>query len=54
MLKKRKWIAGLSVVFALFLSASFFLEIANAAEKRIRIAVMPLDMRQIKQWWTWN
>ncbi|KKN15194.1 hypothetical protein LCGC14_0988480 [marine sediment metagenome] len=54
MLKKRKWIAGLTVVFALFLGASFFLEIANAAEKKIRIAVMPLDMRQIKHWWTWD
>lgn len=54
MLKKRKWIAGLSVVFALLLSASFFFGIANAAEKKIRIAVMPLDMRQIKSWWSWD
>jgi len=54
MLKKRKWVAELSVVFALLLSASFFFGIANAAEKKIRIAVMPLDMRQIKRWWTWD
>ena len=54
MLKKRKWVAELSVVFALLLSVSFFFGIANAAEKKIRIAVMPLDMRQVKSWWTWD
>jgi len=54
MLKKRKWIAGVSLVFILLLSGGFFLEIANAAEKKIRIAVMPLDMHQVKRWWTSN
>ena len=54
MLKKRKWIAGISLVFVLLLSGGFFLGIANAAEKKIRIAVMPLDMRQVKRWWTSN
>ena len=54
MLKNRKWIAGVSLVFVLLLSGGFFLEIANAAEKKIRIAVMPLDMHQVKRWWTSN
>jgi len=54
MLKNRKWIAGVSLVFVLLLSGGFFLEIANAAEKKIRIAVMPLEMRQVKRWWTWD
>ncbi len=54
MLNKRKWIKGVSLVFVLLLSGGFFLEIANAAEKKIRIAVMPLDMRQVKRWWTSN
>lgn len=54
MLKNRKWITGVSLVFVLLLSGGFFLEIASAAEKKIRIAVMPLDMRQVKHWWTGN
>jgi len=54
MLNKRKWIAGISLVFVLLLSGGLFLEIANAAEKKIRIAVMPLDMHQVKRWWTWD
>ena len=54
MLKNRKWIAGVSLVFVLLLSGGFFLEIANAAEKKILIAVMPLGMGQVKQWWTWD
>jgi len=54
MLNKRKWIAGISLVFVLLLSGGLFLEIANAAEKKIRIAVMPLDMHQVKRWWTGN
>ncbi|KKL44876.1 hypothetical protein LCGC14_2361310, partial [marine sediment metagenome] len=48
MLKNRKWIAGVSLVFVLLLSGGLFLEIANAAEKKILIAVMPLGMGQVK------
>ncbi len=54
MFKKRRSLARLSVVFALLLSAGLFLAIANAAEKKILIAVMPLGMGQVKQWWTWD
>jgi len=52
MLKKRKWMAGLMFILTLLLSTSLFIGIANAAEKKIRIAIMPLDMSHIKPWWT--
>ena len=54
MLKKRKWMAGLMFILTLLLSTSLFIGIANADEKKIRIAIMPLDMSHIKPWWTWH
>jgi len=54
MFKKKKWMVGLLFVSALFLSSSLFMGMINAAERKIRIAIMPLDMSHIKHWWTWD
>lgn len=54
MSKNANWIRILSVTLMLMFASSLFMGIANAAEEKMRIAVMPFDMRQIKHWWTWD
>jgi len=54
MSKDANWIRILSITLMLMFASSLFMGIANAAEEKMRIAVMPFDMRQIKHWWTWD